>query len=499
MEFFDENYRGWYEVPIAEKRPVWTFPYLSIAGGSIDQIITSYVVPLEKDGLVIGVAGMDLYLTDVIRYLENSRLYESGEVYLLYPDGRTIYHPRYEFGKVPDEINDFNQWLDIINANDYGSLEVEAEKQMFVLAYMKLENGWTMASMIPKGEVFDVFGNLIVVMILIVTLTIIFAFIISNYMSRRLSNPIVSISTILSDISHGNLAKTIPDELLNSNTEISRLVESAESMRKHLIDDLNRVRFDNEHLESLVNERTAELSKVNAELEASLDQLESQQAVILEAEKSKTSRYLIQNLAHRLNTPIGSTLIASDYLKSIDFSTDQAVLTSIDIIHTSQQNLKEIVDGMSKLLKNYDDMNVTQLNLKTTIDYCVKKFMFENDVKIPYENLVTEDIEIQGVSNLYLEMFAHILLYSYKENQTGMKVDIKYENDTIKYADTSILFDEKFLRIFEAYFDVNIHSDKHGLEMFIAYDIATRGLGYKMYVNPDNRDHLEIWIETKNV
>lgn len=154
IEFYEENYREWYEIPISENRSLWTFPYLSLTGDNEGNIISSYVTPIEMDGHIIALAGMDLLVSDVTRSLEASRIYETGEMYILHPDGRTIYHPSYEFGQVPDDIRSFDLWLDKIRKEDRGSsIEVDHEGRKIVLAYAHLENGWVMASMIPQGEV----------------------------------------------------------------------------------------------------------------------------------------------------------------------------------------------------------------------------------------------------------------------------------------------------------------------------------------------------------
>lgn len=496
IEFYEENYRPWYEIPINEKRSIWTFPYLSLTGDNEGQIISSFVSPIEIDGYIIGLAGMDLLVSDVAKALENSRIYDTGEIYMLHPDGRTIYHPNYEFGKVPDELNSFDLWLDKINRLDRGSsIEIDKQGKEIVLAYARLENGWIMASMIPQQEVFSVVGNMLLVMMGILALSLVVTLLISRALSHRITKPIEEISSALSEISQGNFEKSIPINLFNSSTEIEELARSAEFMRENLNDAFKKIEFDKEHLEQVVEQRTKELSDVNKELLMSLEAIEEQQQLLIEAERHKLSRYLIQNLSHRLNTPIGSTVIAVDFLNGLLKDSNDSVLKSLEIISNSQQKLKEIGDSLGILMMSYDDVKLTPINLKDTIDVCMSKYMFENEVELNIKNHIDEGVFVLGSGSLYLNIIHHLLTYSMKKSCTNMMVEIIYdkENCELIYKDHATRIDTDD-NIFEPYSSDSFSDDQSGLELFIVYDIVTRGLGETIYHNKGIANYLDVRI-----
>ena len=53
----------WYDVPIKQKKPVWSAPYFDIGKAGEDILLTSYSVPVyDKDCKLIGVIISDLLL-----------------------------------------------------------------------------------------------------------------------------------------------------------------------------------------------------------------------------------------------------------------------------------------------------------------------------------------------------------------------------------------------------------------------------------------------------
>lgn len=283
------------------------------------------------------------------------------------------------------------------------------------------------------------------VMIGVLILSGITTVLISSFISRKITQPIEDISFVLSEISSGNLEKSIPEQLFYSSPEIIKLAKSAEFMRKNLNKAFRKIEFDKEHLEHVVEERTRELSDVNKELTLSLQTLEEQQALLIEAEKHKLSRYLIQNLSHRLNTPIGSTVIATDFLINLLEDSDESVLKSLEIISSSQQKLKEIGDSLKILMTSYDDVTLNTIHLRETIDVCVAKYMMENDIELDVRLIIPEHIEVKGSGMLLLSIIKHLLTYSMKSSGTAMKVVIDFDEATgeMIYRDDTIRVSDK--------------------------------------------------------
>ncbi len=125
IEYYDE-YHAWYDEPVYNRNTLWTFPYLSETGS----LITSYTTPVEKNGEVIGVVGMDLYLDDISEKLNEIRIFESGYVYFMNSKGDMIVHPKFDWNEDGTPVNlldlgDYEQLLSQMNESKKGFCSIQ--------------------------------------------------------------------------------------------------------------------------------------------------------------------------------------------------------------------------------------------------------------------------------------------------------------------------------------------------------------------------------------
>ena len=82
--------RPWYKKAKSAKGIVFTEPYVDAMTG--DLVITVAHV-LENDGRIMGVLASDIFLSEIVKVVENSRLNENSYGMLLDEKGRIIVHP----------------------------------------------------------------------------------------------------------------------------------------------------------------------------------------------------------------------------------------------------------------------------------------------------------------------------------------------------------------------------------------------------------------------
>ena len=85
----DVAYAGWYYLPVAEGKPIWMDPYYNENAG-IKMI--SYVIPMYKEGELLGVLGMDISLSVFVDAAQSVTLYESGRADLIDMNQKLIYY-----------------------------------------------------------------------------------------------------------------------------------------------------------------------------------------------------------------------------------------------------------------------------------------------------------------------------------------------------------------------------------------------------------------------
>jgi len=200
MEYYDD-YSPWYSEPIENGNTLWTFPYESAAGG----IITSYVTPVTKNGEIIALVGMDLYLDSVAQTLAEVKLFETGYLYLMHPDGRTMVHPRVEFGANILDQGDFQFLLDEMNNNHTGFTSYDRDDGAGVVAaYSHLDNGWIVASSVPESEVLKILNMILKILAGIAVFAVIIAFIAARIVGNGISKPVLEVLQATEKIKDGD-------------------------------------------------------------------------------------------------------------------------------------------------------------------------------------------------------------------------------------------------------------------------------------------------------
>lgn len=247
------EYHSWYSEPIDNKQTLWTFPYVSSAGG----LITSYVTPIIVDGKAIALVGMDLYLEDVERILAETQLYTSGYMYIMHPDGRVISHPKVPWidtdgDGAPDtpenmlDKGDYQFLLDKMNSVDADFVSYKRDDgENVIAAFGHLNNGWIVASSIPEKEVLTVVSTLVTIMIIIIVVSVVVAVVVSVLMGNSITKPIKKIVEAIEKIRDGDFTTVVnvksKDEtmlLANGLNEMSSSVRDLITEAKHVSRDM---------------------------------------------------------------------------------------------------------------------------------------------------------------------------------------------------------------------------------------------------------------------
>ncbi|MBN2222563.1 MAG: methyl-accepting chemotaxis protein, partial [Vallitaleaceae bacterium] len=248
-----EGYNEWYNEPIDQGRSVWSFPYTSETGG----LITSYVTPIVKDGVNIGVVGMDLYLDDIQKILEDTILFESGYLYLMTEEGNFVYHPNHPWA---DDGTPSNILHDTNNQEVYEKLlaDMKANESLFttyerddgekvVAAFTHLRNGWVLSSSIPRSEVMKIVNGVLLILVVITLITVVVAFGIAVIVGKTISKPILEVVRATEVIKEGDFTvqvqskskdetRLLADALNAMTRNVQNLIREAKLVSKEMLD-----------------------------------------------------------------------------------------------------------------------------------------------------------------------------------------------------------------------------------------------------------------------
>ena len=84
----DMDEAGWFYRPLENREAMWIEPYYSDKCGSM---VISYVVPIYKDEILIGVVGIDMDFDKLVSYVGNFNVMDDGAAYLKSKDGSIHY------------------------------------------------------------------------------------------------------------------------------------------------------------------------------------------------------------------------------------------------------------------------------------------------------------------------------------------------------------------------------------------------------------------------
>ena len=144
---------------------------------------------------------------------------------------------------------------------------------------------------------------------------------------------------------------------LKKDSEIAKEKELNTSLLNEKIQ-----REQNVKLEQNVEERTSELTKTNASLSETLENLRSTQEQLIQSEKLASIGQLTAGIAHELNNPINYVSSSAVSLKR-DFIDVKEILSLIVNLDPKSESLKESIESVkSKLLELDITFTVTEID-----------------------------------------------------------------------------------------------------------------------------------------
>ncbi|WP_022668645.1 diguanylate cyclase domain-containing protein [Desulfospira joergensenii] len=246
--FFPANKdMAWYYEPIRKKKGVWIPPYVD---ATIDVKMISYTRAIFNEGLLIGVAGIDIAFEDMEKEIEDMKLYESGYSFLINTDLTILLHPSLETGTyIPDIKNEaLNEVIASMTKNKSDVIEYVFQNNKKIMGFSKLSNGWILSVSTVASDIFMPIVRLKKSIMISVVFLLIITGIIGLLISKSITAPINRLRDMAALISQGQHDIELD---LNSNSEIGELSKSIQIMTKKLVashEELKEISDDMEYL-----------------------------------------------------------------------------------------------------------------------------------------------------------------------------------------------------------------------------------------------------------
>lgn len=200
---------GWYYTPVNNGKPTWMDPYLN---ENVGIYMISYVVPMFRDGVNVGILGMDVDFTMIQELAESSDTYETYLPVIAGSSNNVVYCREIEYGTALSDIGEGGAKFAEAVSGSAGStamytINISGTSRRAV--FSTLDNGMKLIATADGMEIFKQSNRLFIQIFGTVVLVSAIACAIALLLVRRIARPIKSLNTAASRIADGDLNVTV--------------------------------------------------------------------------------------------------------------------------------------------------------------------------------------------------------------------------------------------------------------------------------------------------
>jgi len=342
----------------------------------------------------------------------------------------------------------------------------------YITAYEPIKNidnkiiGILYVGMLEKPYI-DTTKQVMLTFTVMASLCVVLLLVILYFSTTRIINPLQKMVVATQEIAKGDLSHKVE---VNSKDEIGYLAESFNQMTEDLKSANQKLIEWGKTLEKKVEERTKELTKMQAHL--------------FQSEKLASLGKLSAGIAHEINNPLGGVLIYSHLLLE-DTDKSSPHYENLKKIVKETSRCKNIVKGLLEFARPKDpEMSLIDINklVDKSLSIMEGQALFQN---IRVEKRYSSDLsKIVADSGQLQQVFMNIILNA-AESMDGngslilfTSLDEDSKNISIKFTDTGQgIKEEDKKRLFEPFFSTKEVGKGTGLGLAISYSIIQKHNG----------------------
>ena len=342
----------------------------------------------------------------------------------------------------------------------------------YITAYEPIKNidnkiiGILYVGMLEKPYI-DTTKQVMLTFTVMASLCVVLLLVILYFSTTRIINPLQKMVVATQEIAKGDLSHKVE---VNSKDEIGYLAESFNQMTEDLKSANQKLIEWGKTLEKKVEERTKELTKMQAHL--------------FQSEKLASLGKLSAGIAHEINNPLGGVLIYSHLLLE-DTDKSSPHYENLKKIVKETSRCKDIVKGLLEFARPKDpEMSLIDINklVDKSLSIMEGQALFQN---IRVEKRYSSDLsKIVADSGQLQQVFMNIILNA-AESMDGngslilfTSLDEDSKNISIKLTDTGQgIKEEDKKRLFEPFFSTKEVGKGTGLGLAISYSIIQKHNG----------------------
>lgn len=329
----------------------------------------------------------------------------------------------------------------------------------------------------PKDIILESVRTFKIGFYIVVSVVIISAVSISYFLSKIITEPLVSLTNATEKIAEGNLSTKISE---TGSDELKTLAKSFNIMAGKLNESYSA-------LEKKVEERTAELKLINEKLKASYEEL---------VEASRTKSKFLANISHELKTPLNSIIGFTEVMLD-DGNLNEEQKDYLQTILRNSENLLYMIEDLltiSRIEAGKSDMYLTEFKFSEVLEKSLKMVdPLAKEKQIDILKDLKDDPVIKGDMRKIMQVMLNLLSNAIKFNRENGKIyirSIKIENNLrVEVEDTGIGIKKK-------YYDL-IFDEFKQVEPLETKEYTGTGLGLAITKNFIKMHNGKIWVESE--
>jgi diguanylate cyclase (GGDEF)-like protein len=276
---YDPRPRPWYKSAIGQSQTVWNKVYAGFTPGTI--FVAASRALYDPEGNFVGVSGIDLSLSSLQTFLQENRVSQAGDVFLMDRSGQLVASStdelpfRWPKDQKPEQIRATESRIPIIRdttqhlQQQFGDLQqLQSQKPLQlaikgethfvqVASFRQGDNlDWLVVTVIPESAVMAKINNNNQFTILICVIASVIIIILNSIINRWLTQPITHLSQASQAIAQGNFNYPIRSPRVQ---ELFTLVHSFRQMSQEIQQSRQQLEDYSRSLEAMVRDRTEAL------------------------------------------------------------------------------------------------------------------------------------------------------------------------------------------------------------------------------------------------
>lgn len=313
---FNENNKdlAYFFEAIKSKNSFWTEPTLN---KNLNMEVMSSLEPLKINDKVIGIVGMDLEFSNLKKLVTDMKIYDTGYAFLLNKNFNYDVHktltPKDNFKTVDNGA--FKTIGDEMEKTKSGFFPLTYKGIDKFISYSKLSSDHILVFTVPRAEVYKEIFNLIFIASIVTLFGIIACILVSLYLGKKISTPILYVTEELNKVAKMDLRETELNKNLSiSKDEAGEMVLSLIKLKKELRTILENVKTNSTDIYNCsieISDATSSAVSSMEEVSSSVVQLSS--GAEEQSRNSSMGCNLLENLSKEITTSVNNSNLVKEY------------------------------------------------------------------------------------------------------------------------------------------------------------------------------------------